>query len=157
MKPFSYEKPLFTLAINLKWMQGLPWLLILMALSSCQGMKVKPPVAVVGAHWVKISERPPAFQPRVCSGNKDTGYRTGDWFELGDAEGTRYFIPFIVPGPIPRQKFIDEVIAARPEKKQREMAHQARTDAAKNGGLFLLSLPLGMGAALGGANIYQNR
>lgn len=139
------------------WSRGLPWMLYILALTSCQSMKVKPPVPVISAHWMKISERPPAFQPRACSDNQDTGYRRGDWFEIGDGAGTRYFIPFRVPGPIPRQKLIDEVIAARSEKKQREMIHKGNKDAAKNGGLFLLSLPLGFGAALGGGNIYDRR
>jgi hypothetical protein len=116
-------------------------LALTLSMSSCQSAKIKSPVAVVGEHWVKISEHPPSFQPRVCSGNKDTSYRSGDWFDIGDAAGSRYFVPFKVLGTIPRQKLIDEVLAARSEKKQRELIQTKNSDIVKSGGLLVLSLP----------------
>lgn len=126
-------------------------------LASCQSTKIKSPVPVIAEHWVKISDPPPAFQPRFCSGNNDTTYHSGDWFEIGDPAGSRYFVPFKVSGTIPRQKLIDEVVAARSERKQREVIHTQQSAAAKKGGLFLLSLPLGFAAGLGGADIYHPR
>jgi hypothetical protein len=118
-------------------------------------MKVKPTVPVVQDHWVKISEHPPSFQPRVCVANNDTSYRSGDWFEIGDAAGSRFFIPFKVAGS--RQSLIDEVIAARSEKKQREILHTKVASRSKDSGLFLLSLPLGIVGGMGGADIYSHR
>lgn len=133
------------------------WLALTGTLTSCQSTKVKSPVPVIAEHWVKISEPPPAFQPRVCSGNNDTSFRSGDWFEIGDAAGSRYFVPFKVPGTIPRQRLIDEVLAARSERKQQEVIHTQQSAAAKKGGLLLLSLPLGFASALGGGDIYRQR
>lgn len=122
--------------------RNLPCLLSLMLLVSCQGARIQKAVPIIRDHWVKVSEHPPTFHARGCDANADTSFNYGEWFEIGDAQGSRFFIPFKVAGNLPRPILVKEVMAARSEKEQREVNVKIRQMETKNAGLFLLGAPV---------------
>lgn len=67
----------------------------------------------VSVHWVKVRSDPPTWYPRGTRSDCPTDFRSGEWVETGDHEGTRYFIPLHVSGTISRKLLVNEALAAR--------------------------------------------
>jgi len=85
-------------------------------------------VAVPSQHWVKVSSHPPTFYPRGVAADCPTDCQSGEWIHTGDKQDTRYFIPVRGCGGVPRQTLVNEALAARSDKKVRQIAASDRVD-----------------------------
>jgi hypothetical protein len=93
-------------------------------------------------HWVKVSSRPLTFYPRGVAADAPTDCLSGEWVHTGDAQDTRYFIPFHGLGGIPRQTLVNEALSARSDKKLRQIAAEDRDIRNKDVSHAVLTAPL---------------
>lgn len=107
------------------------WLILLAALLLNQCAPIGTPISdaplassVIPEHWVQVSSHPPTFYPRGVSADCPTDYRSGEWVFTEDAKGTRFFIPFSCPGPIPRQALLEEALSAQSPGKLKKTKDQ---------------------------------
>jgi len=84
------------------------------------------PVAFSSHHWVRVSPRPPTFYPRGVAADTPTDLHSGEWVYTKDDRDTRFFIPFRGCGGVPRETLVNEAMAARSEKKMRQIAAEDR-------------------------------
>ena len=102
--------------------RGIVHLLFAICLSSCATTPQQPHApsqlapdesVTVSNHWVKVRSNPPTWYPRGTRSDCPTDFRSGEWVETGNREGTRFFIPLDVSGGIPRKTLVKEALAAR--------------------------------------------
>jgi hypothetical protein len=85
--------------------------------------------AVVSAHWVQVSSRPPTFYPQGVPADCATDIRSGEWVSTENASNTRFFIPFKGIAPAKRRALIQEALALQSEKKRNQIDKESKVDA----------------------------
>lgn len=156
VSPLNFHGPSVAAAHVRRCLAGV---LTVAMLASCQSAKVQKTAAVDKSHWVKASDHPPSYVARGYDAASGTTYSEGEWIETGDEQGSRYFIPYKVTGPVRKPELVKEAMAARTEKKQEEIVAHNRQHLAKTVGLFVLGTPVwsayGAALAMAGAGGYS--
>lgn len=100
-----------------------------------------PPPAP-NANWVKVRSTPPTWYPRGTPAGCATDGQSGEWVNTGDAADTRFFIPFHGPSDFPRRTLVNEALAARSERKKRQITDEDRAEFTRKA----LNIPLSIAA-----------
>lgn len=135
-------------------------LIFAISLSSCATTPQQPhapsrpaldETVAASGHWVKVRSNPPTWYPRGTRSDCPTGFRSGEWVETGDRDGTRYFIPLHVSGGIPRKTLVKEALAARVTDAHRPSVCEKSASFVKMVGNIVVGTPLTLLALYGAA------
>jgi hypothetical protein len=146
-------KPVINMILSCRTVQLAVVPLLGICLTSCattssrsQTATKRPPASTpksgIDANWVKVRSNPPTWYPRGTRSDCPTDFRSGEWVETGDQQGTRYFIPLRVTGPTPRQTLVNEALAARSTCKKLRNSTDNVAICLKEAGNIVVGVPL---------------
>lgn len=101
--------------------------------------------ALTTGHWTKVRSDPPTYFPKGVPADHPTTHHDGSWVSTGDAQGTRFFIPFRGKLPAEYSELVSEALAERDPSKAEALAEEDRREqqaAAAGIALAPLALPL---------------
>jgi hypothetical protein len=150
--PTTNPKTMKTLYSHLSAIMILPAALLLSQCAPTGGTPRTTTTVASSQHWVKVSSRPPTFYPRGVAAGCPTDHQSGEWVHTGDAQDTRYFIPFHGLGGQSRQDLVNEMLSMRSERKLNQLAAEDR----KSLGRFVILIPINAMGMLGGISFDES-